>query len=117
MLYEFKSRASGTITMTEPVGRLILSIIGKNEGRQGIITVAEMPAAISALEKAARESRQAEAADRSAASAAPGGTYAAQQAGEDKDADLPVGIHARIVPFLDMLRASQQGGRDVMWGV
>ena len=30
MLYEFKSRATGTITMTDSVGRQVLEIIGKS---------------------------------------------------------------------------------------
>ena len=59
MLYEFKCRATGTVTMTESVGRKIVELMGKSPGPKGIITVDQMPAAIKALRSAAERDRKA----------------------------------------------------------
>ena len=52
MLYKFKSRATADLIMLEPQGRQIVSLIGKTPGASGIVTVAQIPAAIAALEAA-----------------------------------------------------------------
>ena len=49
MIYEFKSRATGSVVMTKPVAEWILKIVGKTPGATGIVTVDQMPAAIAAL--------------------------------------------------------------------
>ena len=106
MLYEFKSRATGTITMTEPVGRKVLEIIGKSPGAHGIVTVAQIPAAIAALEAAV-------AADEAAGSAPPD-----EDEGTD-EVDAPqrdrVRLRQRAAPFIDMLRRSAAEEHDVVW--
>ena len=48
MLFEFKSRATGSVVMTADVGKKVLPLIGKSPDPQGIITVNQMPAAIAA---------------------------------------------------------------------
>ena len=53
MLYEFRSRATGTVTMVGKSAEQVLQIIGKPVEPTGIITVAQIPAAISALVTAA----------------------------------------------------------------
>ena len=52
MLYKFKSKAAADLIMLEPHGRQILEIIGKTPGNNGIVTAAQIPGAISALEAA-----------------------------------------------------------------
>ena len=52
MIYEFKSRAAGTVVMTQGVAENILELIGKSPGPQGVITVEQIPAAIQTLEAA-----------------------------------------------------------------
>lgn len=80
MLYEFKSRATGSVVMTQPVAERVLEIIGKEPGPKGIVTVDQMPEAIAALEKAVAEERarqaQADAPD-PAAAPTPGGNFGA----------------------------------------
>ena len=46
MLYEFKSRATGNLVMTQKVAERLLAIIGKAPGPTGIILPEQMPAAI-----------------------------------------------------------------------
>ena len=57
MLYEFKSRATGTVVMTGPVAEQVLAIVGKAPGPQGIFTVEQMGPAIAALQAAVERER------------------------------------------------------------
>ena len=107
MLYEFKSRATGTITMTESVGRKVLGILGKSPDPKGIVTVEQLPGAIQALKTAAERDRKAEEAARS-------GT--ANQ-DDDDDSKNYVGISQRVVPLIEMFEESLKAGKDVTWGV
>lgn len=116
MLFEFKSRATGSVVMTEPVGRKVLAVIGKDPAPQGIITVAQMPEAIRLLEAAAADDkartaearRQAGGADRAGAP---------DDAGEDGAPADTVGLSQRVVPLIEMLEAAQRAGKDITWGV
>ena len=54
MLFEFKSRATGSVVMTADVGKKVLPLIGKTPDPKGIITVDQMPGAIAALEAACK---------------------------------------------------------------
>ena len=123
MLYKFKSRSTADLILLEPQGRRLLQLIGKEPGPTGIITVAQIPSAIEALESAvAAEERQAAAQQEAAALAArqeqgDGG----ERDGQDyADADARrsefVSLRQRAAPFIDMLRRSAQGGHDVVWG-
>ena len=110
MLYKFKSRAAADLIMLEPQGRQVLEIIGKTPGATGIVTVAQIPAAIAALEAAvaAEEERRAQ----QAADADPEDAEETQV--EPADA---VHLRQRVVPFIDLLRRSAAEGYDVVWGV
>ena len=52
MLYKFKSQATADVIMLEVNGRQLLEIIGKKPGPQGLITAAQVPAAVAALQAA-----------------------------------------------------------------
>jgi len=108
MLYEFKSRATGTVIMTKPVAEWILGIIGKTPGKTGIVTVDQMPAAVQALRKAIEAEKQAE---REAGSAG-----SDEQPAGDADA-YPISLAQRAFPFVDLLETSHAAGKDVTWGV
>lgn len=97
MLYKFQSRATADLIMLEANGRQFVQIMGKTPGQSGIITAAQIPAAIAAIEAAIAADEQAQAAPQ-----------------EDKD-DQPVRLRQRAVPLLDMLRRSAAEGRDVTW--
>lgn len=102
MLYKFKSRAAPDLIMLEPHGRQILEIIGKTPGPSGIITAAQIPAAVSALEAAVVADE----------------ALAAAQEAEDDGTERADAVHLRqrAAPFLDMLRRSVAEERDVVWG-
>lgn len=108
MLFEFKSRATGTITMTDPVGRQVLEIIGKSPDPKGVITVQQLPAAIQALKAAAEKDLKAEEAARKGAK---------NDDDEEEDSKNYVGIHQRVLPLIEMLGEALKAGKDVTWGV
>ena len=105
MIYKFKSQAAADVIMLQLNGDQMLAIVGKEPSPQGIITVAQIPAAIAALEAAivtheAAESRRAE----------------QPRTEVDVEGDS-VRLRDRAVPFIELLRTSAQAGKDVVWGV
>ncbi|SDM32429.1 protein of unknown function [Oryzisolibacter propanilivorax] len=111
MLYKFKSRATADVIMLEANARQLLKIAGKGDEPHGIITAAQIPAAIEALQSAVAAD---EAADR--AQDAQPGAQDEREAQQDEGAPRePVRLHQRAAPFIDMLRRSAAEGHDVIW--
>lgn len=108
MLYEFKSKATGSVVMTQPVAERLLAIIGKDPGATGIITPEQMPAAIRALEAAV-------AAERVAPRPAP----KQDDDGEEDEAERepPISLARRAWPLIEMLKAASAADREITWGV
>lgn len=139
MIYEFKSRATGSVIMTRAVAEWILQIVGKAPGRTGIITVDQMPGAIDALNRAIEQEREALRAERRAMefgtpgasargvapAAAPAGSVGSTGASGAKADDTdptdhdpyPVSLAQRAFPFIEMLKQAHKAGKDVTWGV
>ena len=104
MLYKFKSRATADLIMLEPQGRQIVTIIGKTPGTSGIVTAAQIPAAIAALEAAIiADEAQPEAQEND------------ESAAEERH-DV-VRLRQRAAPFIEMLKRSAAAEVDVVWGV
>ena len=105
MLYKFKSRAAADLIMLEPQGRQVVTIMGKTPGPNGIVTVAQIPAAIAALEAAV-----------AAEEAMPPDDSAADEttSNERKEA---VRLCQRVTPLIDMLKRSAAADVDLVWGV
>ena len=109
MIYKFKSKAAGDVIMMQPNGDQVLRILGKAPGGKGIVTVAELPAAISTLEAAI-------------GSGVGGGDPkpAGDRDGEDRsgaEAAELVSLQRRVWPLLEMMKASLAARADVVWGV
>jgi len=108
MLYRFKSRATGDLIMLEAAGRRLLEIMGKDPAPAGIITVAQIPAALAAIEAAVSLEEAA-------------GTAADDDARADDNAAVGSGdamsLRRRSKPLLDMLRRCQREDADIVWGV
>ena len=98
MIYKFKSKATGDLIMTQPVGERVLSLIGKPTSAQGIIEVDQMPAAIGALESA---------------------VAAENPSGADDDsggrADR-VGLRQRVWPMVEMMKRALAEKQPIVWG-
>ena len=99
MMYKFKSKATGDLIMTQPVGERVLSLIGKPASAQGIIEVDQMPAAIGALESAvaAESPKPADGDDAS------------------PKADT-VGLRQRVWPMVEMMKRALAGKEPITWG-
>lgn len=113
MIYEFKSRVTGTLVTTQDVAERILSIIGKGIAAKGVILPEQMPAAIAALERAIAQER---AAAQDAGTQAVSKRPADDDGGDDAQPGL-ISLAQRAFPFLDMLRTAQAAGKEVTWGV
>lgn len=109
MLYKFKSRETADIIMLAPHARRLLAIIGKPHeepaASRGILTPAEMPAAIAALEQAVLAEEQ-----------------AIRSAQEDGQAfgERPIGwvsLRQRCTPLVEMMRRCLRADREIVWGV
>ena len=113
MIYEFKSRVTGTLVTTQDVAERILRIVGKPNERKGVILPEQIPAAIASLENAVARERQAQ------MQAGQTGAADPRQLEEEDNDDQPatVSLAQRVFPFLDMLRTAQAAGKEITWGV
>lgn len=107
MIITFKSRAAGDVIMFGNVARRMLQIIGKDpEQAKGIVTVEQLPAALSAL-------RDAMAADKAAARDT--------QAGDQDEAEAPRGMEGpvalwqRAAPLAELMEYSKKESQPVIW--
>ncbi len=108
MLYKFKSRATADVIMLPANARQLLKIMGKDAAPPGIVTAAQIPAAIEALQAAIEAE---EAAEREK-----GRTADAEDAhDEDGQPHTAIRLHQRAAPLIDMLRRSAAEGHDVIW--
>jgi cyclopropane-fatty-acyl-phospholipid synthase len=109
MLYEFKSKAAGTVVMTGAVGDRMLGIIGRAPGPQGVFTPEQLGAAIEALQAAITVEK-----------------LALQQPtpdAQDKDDETSdtagdaISLAQRALPLIELLSAARAAGKPVTWGV
>jgi len=108
MMYTFKCKAAGDVTMTQADGDQLLQIIGKSPTAKGIIEVAAIPAAIEALESAiARDEANPDMAGQSASPKA---------SGESTEGEV-VELHQRVWPLMEMLKRARDANEVVVWGV
>ena len=99
MMYKFKSKATGDLIMTQPVGERVLALIGKPATPQGIIDVDQLPAAMSALEAAvAAESPRPDDGD---------------EARPKADA---VSLRQRVWPMVEMMKRALAEKQPIVWG-
>lgn len=105
MIYKFKSQADTDLIMLQANGDQMLDIVGKEPSTQGIITVAQIPAAIAALEQAIKDHETVEAK-----------RHENPEQIVEVEGDS-VMLRHRAGPFIDLLKISAQAGKDVVWGV
>jgi hypothetical protein len=117
MLYEFKSKATGNLIMTQSVGDQVLDLIGKRSN-VGVITVLEMPMIIQTLQAAITRSRAEQAADAAFDKAVSAADKSRDGGSDDYQERQPnVTLAQRLVPFIEMLERSHKEEKDVVWGV
>ncbi len=104
MLYTFRSSSAADVIMQRFNAEKILSIIGKNPGKVGVITVSEMDEMIQKIESEIERQEQGE------------------QSRRRSDAPFSDHIDVKrfqegVVPFLELLRTSKTAGSNVVWGL
>jgi len=97
MLVTLKSHASGDVIMLEASGKQMLGLLGKDSSEPtGIITVDQLPGAITALKHAVEADGD----------SAAGG-----------DSDHGIRLFQRAPPILELLERSLKDKTPVTWGV
>ena len=107
MIYKFKSKAAGDVIMMGPSGDDVLRLIGKAPAAKGIIEVAAMAAAVSAIGQAVAADEAARA--QAETDAAGEGRSLAPREG--------VSLRQRAWPLVEMMKRSSAAGADIVWGV
>jgi hypothetical protein len=105
MIYKFKSQAAADVIMLQSNAEQMLSIVGKGPAIQGVITVAHIPAAIAALNAAIATHEVTQ----KKRKAHPGKVF-------EVEGDS-IRLRERAGPFIELLKTSEQVGKDVVWGV
>jgi hypothetical protein len=100
MIYKFKSKATGDVIMLGPNGDQLLQLLGREPAAKGIIEVADMGAAVSALPRAVE--------DEEARLAASEGEPASKTG---------VSLRQRLWPMVEMFKQAQAAREPVVWGV
>ena len=105
MLITFKSEADSDVIMFGAVGQNMLNVMGKDAlDARGIVTVAQLPAAIAALQSAIE-------ADRASAR-----RRAGKEEGDDAvPIEASVSFTTRAVPLLTLLQHAERGKVAVIW--
>nr|WP_237288632.1 DUF1840 domain-containing protein [Variovorax sp. PAMC 28711] len=93
--------------MLEVHARQLFDIIGKSASPNGVVTVEQMPAAISALEAAIAQER---------GNAHNNDKFAVEDHDNEAEAEH-IGLRQRASPLLHMLKDSMADGKDVTWEV
>jgi len=108
MLYRFKSQATADVVMLETNARQLFNIIGKPVAPEGVITLEQMPTALSALETAIGQE----------ASVSPHNHDAYAVEDHDTKAEREhVGLHQRAAPLIEMIKRSLEDGKAIVWSV
>jgi len=107
MLYKFKSKAAGDVIMLAASGDRVLRILGREPAAQGILEVADLPAAMHAIEAAVVQDEQARQ-DAEIEAAAQGTPLPPREA---------VTLRQRAWPLLEMMRRCHAARSDIVWGV
>jgi cyclopropane-fatty-acyl-phospholipid synthase len=108
MLYEFKSKAAGTVVMTGAVGDRMLAILGREPSAQGIFTPEQLGAAIEALQAAIAAEKLAP---------APSTTETDKDDETAEKSDKSISLAQRALPLIELLTAARAAGKPVTWGV
>jgi len=112
-MYTFQSRAAADLLMLEATAKHILQVLDKTPGEPGIITVAQIPAALQTLTDAV-EADDARRKALEAAAQSPDAAVSAKAGAESAELGA-ISLRQRVAPLAEMLRASLAESKDVTW--
>lgn len=107
MLYKFKSKATGDVIMTAPVGDRLMRLLDREPQPQGIFLTADLPHLIQQLERAVQADEQ----ERERLEAE------AMAIGQPLPPREVVGLRQRVWPLIEMMRRAHGADKDIVWGV
>jgi hypothetical protein len=118
-MYKFKSPAAADVLMLTPQGDRLLAVIGRSPSRQGILEVADMPAALAALAAAIAAAEAVDATDAGTGRAAESAPRdkAASRAEPGIDAGDAVSLRQRAFPLQAMIQRCLAAEKPIVWGV
>jgi hypothetical protein len=108
MIYKFRSKAAGDVIMLGPNGDQFLRLIGREPAPKGILEVADMAAAVQALESAVAADEAARAEARRDAEA---------RGDEPPRGGEGVTLRQRVWPMVEMIRRAASARHPIVWGV
>ena len=114
MLVTFKSKAAAEVIMYEEHAKALLGLINK-DAKRGVITAEEAAIVVAKLEAAIEESKihpTTEEVKRDVVA-----HHGDDGDNHDHEPSQFVSFATRAYPLLEMLRAAQKGGNDVLWGI
>lgn len=114
MLVTFKSKAAAEVVMYQEHAKRILDLFDKDVKR-GVITAAEAGPALAKLSAEMAESRAHSASEEVQHDVSAHHSDVVED-NEHEVAEV-VSFAVRAYPLQEMLRAAQQGGHDIAWGV
>jgi len=106
MLVTFHSKATPDVVMLRDLAGYLLGVIGKRIGPRGVIMHSEVDAAINRLETVLEDDAR--------VALEHGALYHPLS---DTQAQAKIGLQARALPFLDMLREAKRRDADIVWGL
>ena len=112
-MYTFQSRAAADLLMLEATAKHILQLLDKTPGEPGLITVAQIPAALETLAKAV-EADEARRKALELAAQSPDADTSAKAGAESAELGA-ISLRQRVAPLADMLRASLAENKDLTW--
>lgn len=109
MLITFKSGVCADVMMFGDIAKQMMELMGKEAAERGVITVEQLPAAISRLKQAVAE-------DRRLRQTTPPATKREDE--EDAAAQRErVSVTQRALPLIELLECSLREEKAVVWGV
>ena len=116
MAYTFQSRATADLIMLKATAEQILKLLDKPVNESGILTVEQIPQAITTLKKAVQEDDVRRQAVKNAMQGKrQDDTDMQEQIAQDSERLGPVSLHQRVVPLLEMLQSSLDEAKPVTW--
>lgn len=106
-MIRFSCSATGEVNMLDVHAEMLLTAIGKTLGERGVITPAEMPSAIAALESAGQQDRHARQDEE----------VESDESDEDEMHSNQVGLSQRAFPLVEMMKRALEADVSIIWGI
>lgn len=109
-MYKFRSQATTELIMLTPTGDRVLALLGREPAPQGIVEVADMPAAIERLSQAVAE-------DEERRARPPEAAEPAEDDAQVREPLDPISLRQRVWPLIQMMRQCIEADTPMVWGV